>query len=91
MTLQFVKHNDECWHVFEGAIPVELRGDMNDRDGVDGSLGFINFIKDVPVWNGNAIGNANVGVNDDLTAEQLREIADFMESLTTCVKARASA
>lgn len=91
MTLTFLKHNDDCWHVFNASVTdttqegvVKVYGeivDMTDEDW-DGSLGFINFVDGVPVFNSNVIGNATVGVSDDLTATQLREIAEFMETFS---------
>lgn len=93
MTLKFLQHNNECWHVFSAAAVettsegvVKVYGailDMNHEDGpLDGSRGFITFINGVPVWNSNVIGNTECCVSDDLTAEQLREIADFMETVS---------
>lgn len=86
-------NNKECWHVFnaaainptsqEGVVEVdgEMR-DMNDEDCLDGSLGFIKVINGVPVWNSNVVGNSWSGVTDDVTATQLREIAEFMETFS---------
>ena len=98
MTLKFVRHhdancnNEECWHVFNAAVTditpegvVKVYGEivnMDDHMDWNGSIGYINFIDGVPVWSSNFIGNATCGVSDDLTATQLREIAEFMETLS---------
>jgi hypothetical protein len=52
----------------------------NRNDCQDFCKGMVEVIDGQIVWNANAIGNAWGGDSEDLTAENLREIAYFMDS-----------
>lgn len=94
MTMKFVKHGNDCWHAFDDCATVDTAGleqgfvraygevwDMGDKEFGDCSTGYISFYDGQPVWNANFITSSISGVGENLTASNLREIADFIESL----------